>query len=802
MKRISYLVLALTLVLAVSGVRPVAARQSAAAAAPDLGAQLAEVEKAIDTKRTELGIPGAALVIVKDDKIIYMKGLGLRDVERKLPVTPDTLFAIGSSTKAFTGMAAVMAADDGKLSLDDSPKKYLPYFSLQDPEADAKITIRDLLCHRSGLNRTDIAWYSGALTREEIVKVAGMAKPTAKLGEKFQYQNVMFLAAGEALARAERTTYEKFVESRILKPLGMKSTTLSIKQMQKSKDYSLGYAYNFATKETRNLPTRDLTAIAPAGAINSSARDMAQWVRFMLDGGVFNGKRLVSEAGFAEVVKPQMKVGGTIDYGFGWFLRDWNGHKVVEHGGNIDGFNAQVALMPDQKLGFVLLTNVSASPLGDFAMQTIWSKLVGDPNAMAAASGETVDPKTEVGVYAFPQAGFDVTITYEGDHLVANVPGQPKYALENVGGRRYKLGAPAPAGFFATFRPVKDNSSMTEMYLEQPQGNFVLPKKVTEEVKSPVPEALAELMGSYTDASGKATIEIANLSGKVSMVVPGQPAYPLVEKAKDAYALGGLPDSYQVEFHRGQDGKVSGFVIKQPQGNFEFSRSTAQPVADITVEDLQARAVKALGGEEALRKHTSMTTDIEVDIVNQGVTGVGKTYAKAPAMAASDITIMALGKPLGTIHDYFDGTAGGEQVSFATSEVYAGKRLADVRVSADFYEPLNWKTLYKEVKITGKQKVGDEEAYVVVKTPENGNPVTDYYSTNSFRLIRRDTVTWSETLNTGIPSTTLYKDYRNVGGLVVPFEVETDSVAQGAIVTRVKKATLDLPIPESVFKAK
>ena len=128
------------------------------------------------------------------------------------------------------------------------------------------------------------------------------------------------------------------------------------------------------------LPYHNLPAIAPAGAINSSANEMAQWLRLMLGGGVFEGKRLISEASFAELFKPRINVAGQVDDGYGWFLRDWNGHRVAEHGGNIDGFNAEVALMPDQKLGFVLLTNVSASPLGTIAMETVWDNLVGAPN--------------------------------------------------------------------------------------------------------------------------------------------------------------------------------------------------------------------------------------------------------------------------------------------------------------------------------------------------------------------------------------------------------------------------------------
>src|SRR5262249_20704994 len=139
-----------------------------------------------------------------------------------------------------------------------------------------------------------------------------------------------------------------------------------------------GYNYNFDTKETERLPFRDIDQVAPAGSINSTANDMAEWLRFVLNGGTVRGRRLVSEKGYEEWLKPQMKVAGRVSYGFGWFLQDWDGLKVVQHGGNIDGFNSMVAMIPEKKLGFVLLTNVSASPLGNEMMDVVWKNLLGD----------------------------------------------------------------------------------------------------------------------------------------------------------------------------------------------------------------------------------------------------------------------------------------------------------------------------------------------------------------------------------------------------------------------------------------
>jgi CubicO group peptidase (beta-lactamase class C family) len=632
--------------------------KTTAAAATDYSAQLAAIEKTIDDKRTELGIPGISLAIVKDDQIIYLKGLGYKNFEQKIPVTPDTRFAIGSATKAFTSMLAAISADDGKLSLDDSPKKFLPYFTLKDPDAAAKITLRDLLSHRSGLNRTDLAMATGVLNTEELIKVAGMAKPTAKLGEKFQYQNIMYAAAGEAVAKAENSTWEKLIASRIFKPLGMNNSDTAAAAMQKSRDYSLGYDYNPSTKVTRHLPQREITAAAPAGAINSSARDMAQWLRLMLANGSINGRRLVSEKNFDELVRKQVNVGGPIDYGLGWFLRQWNGHKVVEHGGNIDGFNSQVALMPDQKLGFVLLTNVSGSPLGEIAMNTIWRNIVGAPKPAPEAKEEPKpatgpvapagDPKLEVGKYLLAAAGINFEVAMKDGKLTLSVPGQPTYPLENIGGRRYKLAEPAPAGFFATFRPATDKPSQTELFIEQPQGNVVLEK---------------------------------------------------IEVKETPAATAGAP---------------------------------------IAIDDLLSKMIAAYGGEENLRKHKSSLSTVEIDLENQGVLAKGTISARAPNLTASQLTFTALGKKLGSMTTYFDGSGGGEMISFAPAETYSGKRLEDIKAASDFYDVLNWKKNYQTIKFREMGKVGDEEVYIIERKTEKGTPVKDYVSTKSFLVLRRD----------------------------------------------------------------
>ncbi len=718
---ISAFVLCFALSASLLPLSPIAAQQQAAATATarDYSAALAAIEKAIDEKRKELGIPGISLAIVKDDQIIYLKGLGEKDRDKKLPVTPDTQFAIGSASKAFTGMIAVMAADEGKLSLDDSPKKFLPYFTLRDQEAAAKITIRDLLAHRSGLNRTDFAMVTGLLNREELIRVAGEAKPTAKLGEKFQYQNIMYAAAGEVVAKAEKSTWDKLITSRIFKPLGMANSDTTAAAMQKARDYSIGYDYNPTTKVTRRLPQREIFAAAPAGAINSSARDMAQWVRLMLNNGTYNGKRLVSEKNFDELVRKQMNIGGTVDYGLGWFLRQWNGYKVVEHGGNIDGFNSQVAMMPDQKLGFVLLTNVTASSLGAFAMNTIWKNIVGDPkSAEATSSAPAGDPKLEVGSYKIAGAPVTFEVTLKDDKLVLSVPGNPSFQLQNIGGRKYKLAEPAPPGYYVTFRPIKDKESETELYLEQPQGNVAAAK-----IPSP-----------------------------------------------------GLPVGAQI---------VTEADLKKSL---------------ISTDELIAKMIEASGGEANLLKHKSAVMTVELDLESQGMKGLGTISTRAPNLAGSEMTFTALGKKVAQIVTFFDGNGGGEVMTFGPPETYSGKRLDDIRNGADFYDVLNWKTSYKNITVKRITKVGDEDAYVVEKRPEKGTLVTDYVSTKSFLLLKRESLIVSETAGVEIPQTQTFSDYRNVDGVMVAFKSSSSNIANGDITMRVRDMKFDVAIPDTVFQ--
>lgn len=439
-------------------------------------------------------------------------------------------------------------------------------------------------------------------------------------------------------------------------------------------------------------------------------------------------------------------------------------------------------------------------------MNTIWKNLVGDPTESQdqKASGPATDPKLEVGKYQLLSAGINFEVAMKDDKLMLTVPGQPPYALQNLGGRRYKLSDPAPAGFYATFRPIKGKESETELFLEQPQGNLVLPKQTSTQTESTASGAtvdagpLTPFVGSYESESSKQVIEIGVREGKVCLVVPGQPPYPLTENEKNKLRSPGLPEAYWIDVSRDGAGNVAGIVLNQPEGRFSFRRLSKTGL--ISTDDLIAKMITAYGGEQNMRKHTSSLTKVEIDMESQGVQAEGEISARAPNSTASDMTLKALGKQIGTIVSYFDGAAGGELVSFGPEETYTGRRLEDIRLGADFYDVLNWKKNYKTIEVKRMGKVGDEDVYVVEKRGERGTPVIDYVSAKTFLTVKRDSVVVSDTTGVELPVTQSFSDYRMVDGVMVPFKMTSNNIANGDIVLRVADLKWDVALPDSLFK--
>jgi CubicO group peptidase (beta-lactamase class C family) len=298
-------------------------------------------------------VPGMAIAIVKGKEVVYAKGFGYRDVEKQLPVTADTLFAIGSSSKAFTTFVLGTLVDEGKIEWDKPLRNYIPWFKLYDPVMTERLSVRDTVTHRSGLPRHDLVWYNNFdASRETFARKLAYLEPSADLREKWQYNNLMFLTAGYLTEVITGKTWEDAVLARILDPLGLKRTNFSVADSQKDSDFAQPYGKRDGKIE--KIPFRPITNLAPAGSINSSVREMARWVTVHLNGGKYGDKKIAEAPTVADMHLAHMVTGATSpeaeitggEYGMGWFGDSYRGRRRIQHGGNIDGFSANVVLFP------------------------------------------------------------------------------------------------------------------------------------------------------------------------------------------------------------------------------------------------------------------------------------------------------------------------------------------------------------------------------------------------------------------------------------------------------------------------
>jgi len=349
----------------------------------------ATIDKIMTDALKHFDAPGASIAIVKGGKVLYTKGYGVRSVDKPDPVTADTAFAIGSSTKAFTAAAVGSLVDEGKMGWDDPVSKHVPGFRLSDPIANQTVTIRDCLSHRTGLVRHDQLWVSTGWNRDEIIRHVASVPLSYPIRTRFEYQNIMFLAAGLAAGNAAGSSWEDVIQKRLLTPLGMSTATLTVAAAEASKDHATPHTKR--GNKTVTIPWRNIDNIAPAGSINASARDLTSWMLLNLQMGMFDGKRILSPATVREIQMPQMVVRlegrwkiffpepevTQLSYGFGWFVASYRGLKFVGHGGTIDGFRAQVGLVPSEGIGVAVLTNLNGTQLPEAAVYNVIDYLAG-----------------------------------------------------------------------------------------------------------------------------------------------------------------------------------------------------------------------------------------------------------------------------------------------------------------------------------------------------------------------------------------------------------------------------------------
>ncbi len=544
-------------------------------------------------------VPGMAVAAIRGDEVILSKGYGKRDVEKKLPVDSDTIFAIGSASKAFTTMDLAILVDRGLLDWDKPLREYMPNFKLYDPIATEQMTPRDLVCHRSGLPRHDLLWYNSPMSRWELFNRLRYLEPNKGFRQTWQYQNLMFLTAGLLVETVSGLSWEEFTQKEIFDRLGMGRSNFSVEKSQSFDNFA--YPYAEIEDVVKQIPFRNIDTIGPAGSINSCLDDMAKWVRLHLHGKV-GEEQVVSLAQLKELHGPAMVMPEAFmglenfkelsqgNYALGWFVQYYRGNRIVHHGGSIDGFLAMITFMPEEKLGTVVLSNLGGNSAIWAATFDLYDRMLGlsslpwrerwleltnkGKEAMKKGQEQTASkkvpntkPSHDLPAYAgsFDHPGYGVFKVALDNGELKGIYNNIEYALEHY---HYDI-------FTASTEEAR-GEGMPVFFHTDYQGNIAslsvpLEPNVKDIVFSRIADAsmrerafLEPFTGQY-DLDGKIAVVALKGEDTLTVALPNMPEMELAPYQGTEFKLKEM-EMVRIEFKKDESGKVTGFDASQPGG--------------------------------------------------------------------------------------------------------------------------------------------------------------------------------------------------------------------------------------------
>jgi CubicO group peptidase (beta-lactamase class C family) len=478
-----------------------------------LDEKLKEIDDYANTVMTTWKGPGMAIAIVKDDKVVFQKGYGVRELGKPDKVDENTLFAIASNSKAFTAAGLAILVDEKKINWNDKVSKYLPDFQMYDPWVTNELMIRDLVSHRVGLDTFsgDLLWYETTYPEDEVLRRLRYLKPVSSFRTRFGYQNLMFTATGRIIEKVSGEAWGDFIKERILFPLGMTRTTTTIRNLPDN----AAMPHNESGGTLRVLYRGNVDGAAPAAGLNSSVADLSKWIRLQLGRGKFEGKQIFSEAQSWQMWQPNIMIPISEAaaksnptrhfnaYGIGWFLYDYYGQKIINHSGGLDGMLSYTVLIPEKNVGFVILTN-NETPSFTIMMNKIRDVFVDAPkhdwnvdavNQIAANKAATAeeDKKTDAaripntkptlslagyaGTYSSQMYG-DVMVAEDSGHLVLRLGPAPNFVADLDHWHydtfqihwRPSVAYNFPRGF-VTFT-IDKNGKTDQLKIDQPNNDF------------------------------------------------------------------------------------------------------------------------------------------------------------------------------------------------------------------------------------------------------------------------------------------------------------------------------------------
>ena len=626
-----------------------------------LGAQFnpASFDLFVEQQLTAFDVPGLSVGIIRNGEIIHQRGYGVANSAGD-KIGAETQLAIGSVSKSFTALGILLLVNDEKLALDAPVRRYLPEFRLRDAYASEHLTVRDLLRHNSGLPRHDLTWYAHDVDRTSFLERLAELEPTARLGERFQYQNLMYLVAGLLIERVSGESWEAFTHRRIMQPLAMNRSNFSVLDMARDADYAQPYAEGDWTE------LRNVDVIGPAGGINSTTADLLRYVEFLLGDGRVGEQRLVPKRLLDQLFTPQQLVDPSmaaqllrdderapVAYGLGWFIGHHRGRLTWEHGGNIDGYTALVVLVPNTDIGLVILSNANGTSLPYVLRNRLLDELldldVKDWTEQALAAKSNADnnrptpdrpipdtqPALPLSAYAgtYYNGGYgELTVTAGADSLYLDYGYFKRAPFAHF---HYNVFADTSAETFKLhFRQdVYGQIEGVEIQLEPalPPVRFARVLSKSEQDREALYTGEYEMMGMQ--------LSVYRKDGQLTLVVPGQPEYPLTQKAPGEYSFA---PGFGVIFAREGDQPASSLELIQPHGNFTARRVDAQRNAR---EEARATAIKPREAARYVgRYRLENESEVRVtytDRLTLKVTGQ-PTFTLLPTDRADRFTLMGL----------------------------------------------------------------------------------------------------------------------------------------------------------------
>ncbi|MEL6329271.1 MAG: serine hydrolase domain-containing protein [Planctomycetota bacterium] len=765
-----------------------------------LDVRLERLAEEIERKRVEQNIPAVSVSIVHDGEIVFARGFGTADLEEATPASADTVYSIGSTTKTFTSLLVGMLQEERRIGFDDLVSQHVPEFELFDSEADRRVTIRDLLSHRTGLPRLTMLWAGNRVDLATMLGAVSRAEPLEPFGEAWQYNNVMYAMAGIASANAAGRNWEALVYERLAEPLGMTSLSFGPSGLIRDSASATGYRWDEEEDDWDTLVPRETYLVAPAGAINASVLDMATYASLYLGGGVYEGTRYVEPRTLDEIWEEQMEITPGQGYGLGWFLNEHRGRRAVNHGGNIDGFASAFGMLPDDDIGVSALMNVTAAPLQSEILAMAYDAVLG----IETSAGDPAALERFAGRYYFAPFEAWFTVASSEDGFTIDVPGQTNYELvSREGDGPYAFEFSISADITLDFVEAPDG---TVVGLTFTQGGVTseLPKEDLEDAfrdamdsGEPVTgEALRLRQGTFYFGEQDIDIEVLlNENERLALDVPGQTVYELKWPDANGYWQFSLTDQIRVRFLESDDGTVDSIEMHQGGQVFLLERTSGPPAredgepADIASQPesrLLPSLEEVLGDTPGAFSLPSGTRAIRltgrIQMINQGVEGDVTLVVAGPERYVSTTSF----GPFGTDSRALDVGRAVVRSSFEPDSAPQGVDrdfLALANPLLYFADP---RFILADVEVADVRTIDGEQHVVVSGTRGEADPIRLIYEPQNFQLRRVESVIYNRTVGVRLNTTTRLSDFRDFRGLSIPHRIESANPAAGRSVLAIE----------------